>query len=132
MSKEVLRFTKTHEWVKLKENQEKIGFIGVTEYLLNQLVGEIISVDFFEVEVGKEIKIGDLLCIIETSEAAAAVFSPLSGEVVNLNKKVQESPSLVKNDPYGEGWLIEMKCSELSEFENLLQPEIYKEIFNLL
>ncbi len=116
-----LKYTHSHEWVKVDGD---VATIGITDYAQSEL-GDIVFVDINEsVEVQAEDPIGT----IEAVKTVADVFAPISGKVIEVNSKVKDSPETVNKDPYGDGWLAKMSISDKSEIEKLLDAAAYKEL----
>ena len=118
-----LLYTKTHEWVK--KISPKVVVMGITDYAQQQL-RDIVFVEL--PQTGKELKLGAPCAVVESVKAAYDIYSPLSGKVVEINKKIQEKPQLVNEDPYGEGWFLQIEISNPDEFKNLLNPVQYRVI----
>ena len=118
-----LLYTKTHEWVK--KIRPKVVVMGITDYAQQQLK-DIVFVEL--PQTGKELKLGAPCAVVESVKAAYDIYSPLSGKVVEINKKIQEKPQLVNEDPYGEGWFLQIEISNPDEFKNLLNPVQYRVI----
>jgi glycine cleavage system H protein len=120
---ENLKYTKEHEWVRVEN--DSIGVVGITDYAQSEL-GDIVYVEL--PQIGKQIKQLEPFGTIEAVKAVSDLFSPLSGEVIEVNEKLKDSPDLINKDPYGEGWIIKIKISDLSELNNLLSAEDYKKL----
>lgn len=121
--KEGLYYTKEHEWVKIQDNG--ILLVGITDFAQQEL-GDVAFVDL--PEEGEEAKQGQVLFQIESVKAVADVFSPVSGHVIEINTKLEDSPEIINSDPYGKGWLVKIKATNLEEDKkNLMTPEEYKE-----
>jgi len=118
---EGIYYTKDHLWVKLEKDDDAI--VGITDYGQHQL-GDVVYVEL--PEVGKEIESGDKVASVESVKAAVDVFSPLSGQVINVNNDLKDEPDLVNTDPYGDGWIFELKIKDTSEIEDLMTAEDYK------
>ena len=118
---DALLYTKTHEWVKKISAKEII--MGITDYAQQQLK-DIVFVEL--PAIGKELKAGAPCAVVESVKAAYDIYSPLSGKVAKINQKIQEKPQLVNEDPYGEGWFLEIEISNPNEFNNLLSPAQYR------
>lgn len=117
-----LKYTNDHEWVKIEGSTVTIG---VTDYAQNELS----DITFFEFpEIGREVKQGDEIGVIETSKAVSEIYSPVTGKVVEINVVLDDSPELVNQDPYGEGWLIKFEMSDESETDSLLDANAYREL----
>lgn len=118
-----LLYTRTHEWVK-KLNQKEV-IMGITDHAQQQLK-DIVFVEL--PSPGKVVKAGAACAVVESVKAAYDIYAPLSGKVVRTNQKIQEKPQLVNEDPYGEGWFIQIEISNPNEFDNLLTPSRYRAI----
>jgi len=117
-----LKYTKEHEWIRIEGND---AFVGVTDYAQGEL-GDIV---YIEIETeGEELKMGETFGTIEAVKTVSDMFMPVSGKVLEKNPKLEQSPDLVNKDPYGEGWMIKIAISNLSELDELLTPDQYKEI----
>lgn len=116
-----LRYTKTHEWVRV---EGKIATIGITDFAQEQLSG----LTFVELpEVGDEIEAEDEVGVVESVKAASDVYAPVSGKVVEVNKALADTPELVNSDPYGEGWLFKVRMSNPKELDTLMDADEYEE-----
>lgn len=119
---ENLKYTNDHEWVRVEGN---IGILGVTEYAQ----GELGDVVFLDIDPDlKEITKGNSLGTIEAVKTVSDIFAPFSGKVVEINKKLSESPELVNSDPYGEGWMIKAEISNPEDLSDLLDANAYKSL----
>jgi len=117
---EDLKYTKEHEWVKIEGNS---ALIGITDYAQDQL-GEIVFVEL--PEEGEEFETGDALGVVESVKSVSDVFSPLTGKIVELNDPLTDSPELVNDDPYAEGWLVRLEIKDRAELDNLMSAEEYE------
>jgi glycine cleavage system H protein len=117
---EELRYTEEHEWVATRE--ETLVRVGITEYAQDQL-GDVVFVDL--PEVGRQVSAGDVFGEVESTKSVSELFAPVDGEVVAVNDAVADSPELINSDPYGEGWLIEIRLDDPSGLEALLEAEAY-------
>ena len=116
---DTLKCTKEHEWVRLEGD---VAVIGITDFAQGEL-GDIV---FVEVEtVDESLAADDVFGTIEAVKTVSDLFMPIAGEVVEFNEAVEDDPSLVNSDPYGEGWLIKVKPDQVSELEGLLDAEAY-------
>ncbi|AAD35304.1 glycine cleavage system protein GcvH [Thermotoga maritima] len=115
------KYTKTHEWVSI---EDKVATVGITNHAQEQL-GDVVYVDL--PEVGREVKKGEVVASIESVKAAADVYAPLSGKIVEVNEKLDTEPELINKDPEGEGWLFKMEISDEGELEDLLDEQAYQE-----
>ena len=120
-------YTKTHEWVK-KEN-EGLARIGLTDYAQHQL-SDIAYVEL--PEVGEEFAKGDEIAVVESVKSSAETFSPISGEIKEVNSELEDSPELINESPYEAGWLVLMTISNEEEFSELMDPEAYSRYLNTL
>jgi glycine cleavage system H protein len=115
-----LKYTKEHEWVKIDGN---VAVVGVTDFAQNELT----DITFFEFpEIGREVNQMDEVGVIETSKAVAEIYSPLSGKIVGVNSVLDDNPDQLKNDPYGEGWLIKIEMTNAGELDGLMDADTYK------
>lgn len=115
-----LKYTKDHEWVKIEGD---IATVGITEFAQSEL-GDIVYV---EIEtVGETIAQEEIFGSIEAVKTVSDLFMPISGEILELNEELDGNPELVNSDPYGAGWMVKVKISDVSEIENLLDSEAYK------
>ncbi|MBR5736468.1 MAG: glycine cleavage system protein GcvH [Bacteroidales bacterium] len=119
---ETLKFTEDHEWVSLDGD---VATVGITDFAQSEL-GDIVFVDIQT--VGETLAKGEKFGDIEAVKTVAEAYMPMSGEVLEQNEELDAAPELVNSDPYGQGWMIKIKCSDLSEFDKLLSAVQYKEI----
>ncbi|MDD2353657.1 MAG: glycine cleavage system protein GcvH [Candidatus Caldatribacteriota bacterium] len=119
---ENLFYSKNDEW--LKDEGNNIVVIGITDYAQSQL-GDIVYVE----EIKNEIKInkGDVLSTVESVKAVSDVYSPVSGEVVEVNQKLVDEPATVNHDPYGEGWFVKIKMINPEEIKELMTSSEYND-----
>ena len=115
-----LRYSKEHEWVRVEDGA---GTIGITDYAQDQL-GDIVYLDL--PAVGTSVTQCDKLGEIESVKAVSDLFSPVGGEVVEVNQAVVDQPELVNTEPYGRGWLIKVRLTDASELEKLLSADQYE------
>ncbi|MFX1450415.1 MAG: glycine cleavage system protein GcvH [Promethearchaeota archaeon] len=121
-----LKYIEQHQWAKLEGDKVRIG---ITDYAQAELK-EIVLVDFL-VGVGDTVtKQGDPIGSIESTKAVSDVFSPVSGEVVEVNSAVEEEPELLNQDPYGKGWLIIVNPSNKSELDSIWNAGQYKDFIS--
>ncbi len=119
--REDLLYTKEHEWIKIEGRK---GIVGITEYAVHTL-GDITFVEFKP--PGSAVKQFESAGTIESVKAASDVFSPVSGTITSVNNKAVESPEIVNNSPYDEGWLFSIEIGRPEEKNNLMTPESYEE-----
>ena len=117
-----LKYTEDHEWVKVDGD---VAVVGITDFAQGEL-GDVVFVDIQT--AGETLDKGETFGTIEAVKTVADAFMPVSGEVLEVNEALDGAPDLVNTDPYGEGWMIKIKCSDLSEFDKLLSAVQYKEI----
>jgi len=115
-----IKYTETHEWVRVEDG---VATIGLTFHAQSEL-GDIVYLEL--PEVGKEVKAGGELGVVESVKAASDIYAPLSGKVVEVNAAVASEPSLVNRDPYGAGWLVKVQLNDLSELTKLKDAAAYK------
>ncbi len=115
-----LKYSKDHEWARIEGDT---AVVGITDYAQNEL-GDIVYVEL--PEVGSQVEQGKTFGTIEAVKAVSDLYAPVSGEVVEVNEKLNDSPELVNQDPYGEGWMIKIKMSNPDEVNNLLSKEDYE------
>ena len=117
-----LRYTKTHEWVKVKGNTV---VVGITDHAQSELT------DIVFVELpgeGKEVRKGEELCVVESVKSVSEIYAPISGKVTKVNSALEDSPEVINESPYDDGWLVELEVSEKAEIEELLDAAAYKRI----
>lgn len=115
-----LLYTKDHEWVRVEGD---IAFVGITDFAQGEL-GDIVYV---EVEtVGDTLDAEEVFGSIEAVKTVSDLFMPVGGEVLEVNDGIESAPECVNNDPYGDGWIIKMRITDVSELDGLLSAEAYK------
>lgn len=115
-----LRFSKSHEWVRVNGD---VATIGITDHAQHELT----DVVFVELpNVGRKVKSGEACAVVESVKTASDIYSPVSGDVVGVNKAAVDNPALVNTAPFGEGWFFQVKLSNAAEVEGLLTPEAYR------
>ena len=117
-----LKYTKDHEWVRVDGD---IATIGVTDFAQGEL-GDIVFVEIESVE--ETLVTEEVFGSVEAVKTVSDLFMPISGEVIEFNEALEADPELVNNDPYGDGWMIKVKMSDVSEIENLLSDEAYSNL----
>ena len=116
-----LLYTKEHEWVLVEDD---LATLGITDYAQSEL-GDVVFVEL--PEVGDEVEAAESFGTIEAVKTVSELFSPITGTVVEVNEALADSPDLVNKDPYGEGWMIKLKYTEIPE-EDLLSAAEYKKM----
>ena len=120
--REGLKYTKTHEWVKLTGTKAKIGITDHAQHELTDIV-------FVELPtVGKEIKKGEELCVVESVKSVSEVYAPVSGKITAVNQKLDDTPETINSSPYDEGWLVEIEIKDKAEVNTLLDAAEYKKV----
>ncbi len=115
-----LKYTKDHEWVKIEGD---IVTIGITDFAQGEL-GDIVYV---EVEtVDETLEADEIFGTVEAVKTVSDLFLPLSGEIIEFNESLEDEPEKVNTDPYGQGWMVKVKCSDMSQVDNLMSAEDYK------
>jgi glycine cleavage system H protein len=114
-------YSREHEWVKVEGD---VCVVGITEFAQQEL-GEVVFVEL--PETGQVFNSGDELGTIESVKAVAEVYTPVAGEVLEINDAVIEDPELLNEDPHGEGWLIRLRFSSASDLKDLMNAEKYEE-----
>lgn len=121
MVPEELRYTPEHEWVQLRE--EGTVRVGITDYAQTQL-GDVVYIQL--PSLGDSVKAGQPVGEIESTKSVSDVFAPVDGEVVGRNDALEDSPDLVNSDPYGSGWMIEIKPAQPGAVDSLMIAEDYR------
>jgi len=117
-----LFYAKTHEWVSLNDG---IATVGITDFAQSQLS----DLTFVELpEVGTEFAVGDEAAVVESVKAAADVYAPVAGEVVEINAALEDAPELINNEPFGEGWLFKIKVNDESDVDDMMDADSYEEL----
>ncbi|MDG2098610.1 MAG: glycine cleavage system protein GcvH [Glaciecola sp.] len=117
-----LRYAASHEWVRPEGNG--VYTVGITEHA-QELLGDMVFLDL--PDEGDQIAMGDDVAVAESVKAASDVYAPITGEVIEVNEDLEDSPELVNSDPYGDGWLFKVKADDISEVESLLDADGYAE-----
>jgi glycine cleavage system H protein len=117
---ETLKYTTDHEWVKLEGNQ---AFIGITDYAQGEL-GDIVFIDI-DPDV-EEITKGEPFGTIEAVKTVSDLFAPCNAKVLEVNSKLEDQPELINSDPYGDGWIVKVELSDVSELDDLLDSIGYQ------
>ncbi|HPK86841.1 MAG TPA: glycine cleavage system protein GcvH [Atribacterota bacterium] len=114
-------YSKSDEWVKVENG---VGTVGITFYAQDQL-GDIVYIE--EIKTGTHLSKGDTLTTVESVKAVAEIFTPISGEVIEVNGIVANDPSQINQDPYGNGWFAKIKMSNPEETKELMSASDYSE-----
>jgi glycine cleavage system H protein len=114
-----LKYAKSHEWARIQGGE---ATVGITDHAQHELT----DVVFVELpEVGRTVKAGEACAVVESVKTASDIYSPLSGEIVAVNKAVVENPATVNSDPYAEGWFYKLKMANPAEAGGLMSPDQY-------
>jgi glycine cleavage system H protein len=116
-----MKFVDTHEWIV--EEPGDIVLVGIT-YHAQELLGDLVYIEL--PKIGSQIKINDVIGVVESVKAASDLYSPISGEVVALNDEVVTDPTLANTDPHGKGWLLKIKLNDTNELTGLLSSDQYR------
>ena len=119
---EGVKFTKEHEWVKM--TNEGRATIGISDFAQQQL-GDIVSVEL--PKVGSNFRRMQTMAIVDSVKASSDIYSPLSGEVMQVNVELSEHPEWINQSPYDLGWMVKLKPSDIEEVEKLMTPDQYRE-----
>ncbi|MCC5908648.1 MAG: glycine cleavage system protein GcvH [Balneolaceae bacterium] len=120
---EDLKYTKEHEWVR--DNGDGTATVGITEFAQSEL-GDIVFVEL-EPE-GSGFEQDEVFGTVEAVKTVSELYSPVSGEITEVNEELEDDPELVNTDPYGKGWMVKIKMSDTSELDDLLSVDDYKEM----
>ena len=114
-----LKYTKDHEWIRIEGN---MAYVGVTDFAQGEL-GDIV---FIEIEtVGETLKKEEVFGTIEAVKTVSDLFMPISGEIIEVNPLLGDSPDVVNKDPYGKGWMVKIRIADLSEADDLMSAADY-------
>ena len=119
---EELRYTKEHEWIRVEGDSV---VIGVTDYAQNALT-DVVWVEL--PEMGAVVGSMDSFASVESVKSVSEIYAPISGEVIEINESLEDSPELINEDPYGEGWICKMSISDNSELASLLDGTTYRRL----
>ena len=119
-----LKYAKSHEWVRVSG---ELATVGITDHAQHELTDLV----FVELPaVGRKVKAGESCAVVESVKTASDIYSPVSGEIVEVNSTVAANPGMVNSDPYGAGWFYKIKVSQFAELAALLGPEDYLKLVN--
>jgi glycine cleavage system H protein len=116
-----MKFTESHEWIRV---EDEIGTVGITHFAQKE-IGEIVYVEL--PSIGKLVEVGQEIAVLESTKAAADIYSPVSGEILAINEKLQEYSQGINEAAETEGWLFKIKVTDKEELKKLLSEEQYKE-----
>jgi len=114
-----LKYTEEHEWVRMEGS---VGVCGITDYA-QEMLTDIVYVELPEVDI--EIGQGEQVAVVESVKAVSDVYAPLSGTIVEINEELEDSPEMLNDDPYGEGWIFKIEVEDDKEQEGLRDAEEY-------
>ncbi|MBT5955291.1 MAG: glycine cleavage system protein GcvH [Candidatus Marinimicrobia bacterium] len=117
---ENLKYAPEHDWIKIDGD---CAYIGITDFAQGEL-GDIVFVEF--PEIGDSFSIGDVFGTVEAVKTVADLFAPISGEVIEINDSLEDSPEVINTDAYNDGWIIKLKVTNRDEFDTLLDATSYK------
>ncbi|NLW85777.1 MAG: glycine cleavage system protein GcvH [Planctomycetes bacterium] len=121
-----LLYSEQHEWIKLEGD---VATVGISQHA-SEALGDLTFIDL--PAVGKQLKQGDEACAIESCKAAASVYSPAGGKVVEVNEALANDPAILTNDCYGEGWIFKMKLDNAADLANLMDDKKYADLLGSL
>ena len=116
-----LKYASSHEWARLEGD---IVVVGITDHA-QEALGDLVFVEL--PEVGDTVNAGDEAGVVESVKAASDIYAPVSGEVIEVNPALEDTPELINSDPYGEGWMYKIRVASVEELDNLLAAEEYDE-----
>jgi glycine cleavage system H protein len=117
-----LKYTKTHEWVRLDDDGGAV--VGITDHA-QQLLGDLVFVELPEIDI--DITAQEEAGVVESVKAASDIYAPVNGEIMAINERLSETPELINTDPYGDGWIFKIRLSDENELDELLDAEEYQE-----
>lgn len=116
-----MKFSESHEWIEV--NADRIGTVGVSHYAQNSL-GDIVYVEL--PQLGKEVKAGEEAAVLESTKAAADVYSPVSGKILEVNTHLSKAPELINQSPEKDGWLFKIMLTDPNELDALMDRQAYE------
>jgi glycine cleavage system H protein len=117
-----MKFTQSHEWIKIEGD---IGTVGITHYAKKEL-GEIVYIEL--PMIGKQVKSGEEVAVLESTKAAADIYSPVSGEICEINQSLQDFSEKINQQPESAGWLFKIKLADPAEAQSLLHSQEYQNL----
>jgi len=117
-----LKYLETHQWVRVEA--DGTATVGITDFAQEQL-GDVVYIGV--PEVGVTVNGGEEAGVAESVKSASDVFSPVTGEVIEVNEKLEDEPEIVNEDPYGDGWMFKVKLADLGELDGLMDADAYSE-----
>lgn len=117
-------YTEEHEWLRVEED---LCVLGITDFAQSEL-GEVVFVDL--PEAGQSFSTGDEIGTVESVKAVAEVYTPVAGEIVEVNAALEDAPELVNEDPHGDGWFVKLRLASEADLEDLMSAEQYQEFLS--
>ena len=121
------KFTNDHEWINIEDHEAAV--VGITQHAQDAL-GDVVYVDL--PEVGRSFAQGEVAGVVESVKAAADLFMPVTGEVVEVNEALRTNPALANTDPMGNGWFFKVRISDMAQFDQLMDPPGYDALLKTL
>ena len=121
------KYTPEHEWINIEDHEAAV--VGITHHAQDAL-GDVVFVEL--PEVGRQYKKGEVVGVVESVKAAADMYMPVSGEVVEVNAALKDDPSLANSDPLGNGWFFKVHITDMGEFDQLMDPPAYDKLLKNL
>jgi glycine cleavage system H protein len=118
-----LKFLKSHEWARVEDNG--LVRVGISDHAQGQL-GDLVYVEL--PEIGQSVKAGEGAAVVESVKAASDIYSPVTGEVVEINEELNDNPETINEDAFGKGWIFAVKISDRGELDELLSADEYAEV----
>ena len=120
-------YTPDHEWINIEDHEAAV--VGITHHAQDAL-GDVVFVEL--PEVGRTYKQGEVAGVVESVKAAADIFMPVSGEIVEVNTELKDDPALANKDPLGNGWFFKVHVTDMAEFDRLMDPPAYDALLKTL
>jgi glycine cleavage system H protein len=121
------KFTNDHEWINIEDHEAAV--VGITLHAQDAL-GDVVFVEL--PEVGRSYDKGDVAGVVESVKAAADLYMPVTGEVVEVNQALRDDPALANRDPMGEGWFFKVRVADMAQFDDLMDPPAYDALLKTL
>ena len=121
------KFTPDHEWINIEDHEAAV--VGITPHAQDAL-GDVVFVEL--PEVGRSFKKGEVAGVVESVKAAADLYMPVSGEIVEVNEALKAEPALANTDPMGKGWFFKVRVADMAEFDQLMDPPAYDALLKTL
>jgi glycine cleavage system H protein len=124
---ESLRYTAEHEWITASEGDPSVVRVGITDYAQDQL-GDVVFVQL--PEVGAKASSGESVAEVESTKSVSEIYAPLEGEVTAVNEALSDTPELINSDPYGSGWMMELRIPDADAVSGLLDAAAYQALID--